>query len=314
MNKTLGEEYSTEGVFAVPPLCRKCETHRPIDFEENDRVVRHISKGGINRFLYGGNAFLHHISLHDYEVLLEWLAGLSRDLWVIPSLGPAFGHSTDQAHVLKKHGFYCAMALPCADPRDTDGLEKGLREIAEIAETKLIIYLKSEDNFGSDKEAGLDAVARLVDSGICIAIKYAIIRSDPNKDDYLESLLRRVDRRKVISGIGERPAISHLRNWNLPGFTTGSGCIAPSLSQSLFETICRGNYDSAEEIRARFIALEDLRDAWNPARVLHHATELAEIARTGPPTPFLSPLSVSQISKINPIAKELASANAALSG
>ena len=36
--------------------------------------------------------------------------------------------------------------------------------------------------------------------------------------------------------------------------------------------------------------LEDLRDAWGPARVLHHATELAGIAPTGPIPPFVSPL------------------------
>lgn len=312
MNKMSVEECSTDGVFAVPPLCRKRDTLRSIDFEENDRLVGHISKGGIKRLMYGGNAFLHHVSLNDYEGLLEWLSGLSHDFWVIPSLGPAFGRAVDQAQILKKHEFPCAMALPCADPRDCDGLEAGLREIAEMAETRLVIYLKSEDNFGPDREAGLDAVARLVESGICIAIKYAVIRSDPTKDDFLKGLLQRVDRSKVISGIGERPAVSHLRDWNLPGFTTGSGCIAPALSQSLFETARLGDYDSAEKIQACFIPLEDLRDAWNPARVLHHATELAGIARTGPPTPFLSPLSDVQISKIDPIAKELAAADAPL--
>ena len=66
-----------------------------------------------------------------------------------------------------------------------------------------------------------------MDSGVCAAIKYAVVREDPAQDDYLAGLLRRVDRTKVISGIGERPAVVHMRDWGLPGFTTGCGCVAP---------------------------------------------------------------------------------------
>ncbi|MDA1276936.1 MAG: dihydrodipicolinate synthase family protein [Verrucomicrobia bacterium] len=297
---------TTEGVFAVPPLCRRRDTKRSIDFGENDRLVRHIARGGIKRLMYGGNAFLHHITLQEYESLLEWLDGLPVDLWVIPSLGPTFGRSMDQARVLRKYRFSCFMALPCADPRDAAGLEQGLREVADAAEKRLVIYLKAEDNFGSDKGAGLDAVARLVDSGLCAAIKYAIVREDPTQDHYLEELLARVDRTKVISGMGERPAVSHLRDWQLPGFTTGSGCIAPRLSEGLFEAAKAGNLGAAEELRLQFLPLEDLRDAWGPARVLHHATELAEVANTGSPIPFLSPLSEAQLKLLAPVAKELA--------
>ena len=35
-----------------------------------------------------------------------------------------------------------------------------------------------------------------------------------------------LDRDRVISGMGERPAIVHMRDFGLSGFTTGSGCIA----------------------------------------------------------------------------------------
>ena len=74
------------------------------------------------------------------------------------------------------------------DPRDACGLEQGLREIGDACESPLLAYLKDENNFGSDKEAGLDAVARLIDSGVCIGIKYAVVRDDSSKDKYLESL------------------------------------------------------------------------------------------------------------------------------
>ena len=126
-------------------------------------------------------------------------------------------------------------------------------------------------------------------------------------DPYLESLLARVDRKYIISGIGERPAIVHLRDWRLTGFTTGSGCIAPNLSQQLFEAIVHQDFDSASSIRSRFIPLEDFRDEWGPAKVLHHATELAEIARTGPIAPYVSELSLPLVNELEAVVRSLRS-------
>lgn len=293
------------GVFPVPPLARKDDSRRSIDFEQNDRIVRHIADGGLTRFLYGGNAFLYHLTLGEYEALLDWLNSLADKFWAIPSLGPSYGRAMDQAAILRRYKFPCAMALPCGDPRDAKGLEDGLREIAESASAPLILYLKEENNFGADKEAGLDVVARLVDEGVCVAIKYAVVRQNPAEDAYLESLLKRVDRARVVSGIGERPAVAHLRDWKLPGFTTGSGCIAPRLSGRIFEACVKEDYETAERLRAEFLPLEDLRDAWSPAKVLHSATRLAGVAETGPAPPFLSLLSEKQLQEIAPVARAL---------
>jgi len=298
------------GVFPVPPLARKNDARRSIDFEENNRIVRHIAGGGLTRFIYGGNAFLYHITLAEYEALIDWLNSFADGLWAIPSLGPSYGRAMDQAPILRRYKFPCAMALPCGDPRDAKGLENGLREIAESANTPLILYLKDENNFGADREAGLDVVARLVDEGVCVAIKYAVVRQNLADDAYLDSLLKRVDRARVISGIGERPAVVHLRDWRLPGFTTGSGCVAPRLSGKIFEACVKGDNEMAEELRAEFLPLEDLRDAWNPAKVLHFATQLAGVAVTGPVAPFLSSLTERQLQEIAPVARELVELNA----
>jgi dihydrodipicolinate synthase/N-acetylneuraminate lyase len=298
------------GVFPVPPLARKNDARRSIDFDQNNRIVRHIAGGGLTRFLYGGNAFLYHVTLDEYESLLDWLNGFAGDLWAIPSLGPSYGRAMDQASILRRYKFPCAMALPCGDPRDAKGLETGLREIADSANIPLILYLKEENNFGADKEAGLDVVARLVDEGVCVAIKYAVVRQNPAEDDYLDSLLKRVDRARVVSGIGERPAVVHMRDWKLPGFTTGSGCVAPRLSEQIFEACVKEDYETAERLRVEFLPLEDLRDAWSPAKVLHFATQLAGIAETGPVAPFLSSLSEKQSQEIAPVARALVDRNA----
>jgi dihydrodipicolinate synthase/N-acetylneuraminate lyase len=297
---------SLNGVFSVPPLARTSGPTRAIDFEQNARIVRHIAQGGVSRFIYGGNAFLYHVTLEEYEQLLDWIAEQqSPDLTLIPSAGPSYGRLMDQAKILRRYRLPCVMALPCGDPRDAVGLERGLREFAEAAAVPLMLYLKEESNMGTDRPAGLDAVARLVDEGVCIAIKYAVVRAHPEQDPYLDELLRRVDRGKVISGIGERPAVVHLRQWGLPGFTTGSGCLAPAMSAALFRACQAGDFGEAERIRALFLEFEDLRDTWGPARVLHHALDLAGVARLGSIPPFVSELSSDQQSRLKPVAREL---------
>jgi dihydrodipicolinate synthase/N-acetylneuraminate lyase len=293
------------GVFAVPPLARREDAVRSLDFEENDRIVRHIKSGGITRLIYGGNAFIYHLTLGEYEEMLQWLVTMDDELWIIPSIGPAYGRAMDQAKLLANFQFSAVMMLPCSDPRDAVGIERGCREIAEAAGTQLILYLKDEINFGNDRLAGLDVVARLVADGICAAIKYAVVRDDPANDSYLEALLERVDRRFVISGIGERPAVVHLRDWKLPGFTTGSGCIAPHLSQKIFAACAAADFDLAEKLREDFLPLEDLRDAWGPARVLHAAVEEAGIAQTGAIPPFVSELNDDQLKTLSSVANDL---------
>jgi dihydrodipicolinate synthase/N-acetylneuraminate lyase len=294
-----------DAVFAVPPLPRRADARRTLDLDAAEQVASHIESGGITRFLYGGNAFLYHATLGEFEMLAGWLASFVEPRVPIPSIGPSFGHALDQAKIVRRHRFPAVMMLPCGDPRDARGLEAGYREIADAAGTPLVIYLKSRDAFGGDQDAGLDAVGRLVADGVAVAIKYAVVLDDPSHDPYLDGLLRRVDRARVISGMGERPALVHVREFGLPGMTTGSGCIAPQRCQEFFEAARARNWTRAEELRALFMPLEDLRDEWGPARVLHSATASAGIADTGPIPPYISPLKEKQVTILTPVARQL---------
>jgi hypothetical protein len=75
------------------------------------------------------------LTLHEYQQLLEWQTEIKRDgLWLIPSAGPSYGRLIDQAKLLRRFPFPCVMTLPCADPRDAAGLERGLREFAEAGD------------------------------------------------------------------------------------------------------------------------------------------------------------------------------------
>jgi dihydrodipicolinate synthase/N-acetylneuraminate lyase len=94
----------------------------------------------------------------------------------------------------------------------------------------------------------------------------------------------------IISGIGEQPAITHVRDFGLAGFTSGVVCVAPRISAEMLKAMRANDWATAEKRRGTCKPLEDLRNAINPVRVLHEAVRLAGIANTGPLTPLLSNL------------------------
>lgn len=292
-------------VYPVPPLARKNDARHTIDFAQNEKILRYLIAGGIPDVIYGGNAFLYDITMTEYRDLLEWAGGFASQANIIPAIGPSYGRAMDQAPLIRRYKFRTVLALPNGNPRDAAGLEAGYREISQACGLPLSLYVKTEASWGDDRDAGLDAIGRLVRDGVCQSIKYAVVRKDPSQDQYLTALLKRVDPKYVVSGIGERPAIVHLRDFKLNGFTTGSGVLAPKQSRALLEACNRGDYATAERLRQLFIPLEDLRDAWGPPRVLHATVALSGLAQTGNPPPFVSGLNDSQLRQLAPVAKAL---------
>ena len=271
----------TSSVVAVPPLARNDDF--TLDRGANAKLIRHLEGGGITSLLYGGNANFYNIALSEYAATLAFLAETAApDSWVIPSVGPDYGKMMDQAALLRDMDFPTVMVLPLSLPATPEGVETGIRHFTERFAKPVICYLKSETYLEPE------AVARLIDDGLVCAVKYAIVCEDPRQDDYLRRLLDLVDARLVVSGIGERPAIVHMREFGLPSFTSGSVCVAPRLSTRILEALHAEDYVTAEAIREYFLPLEDLRDAINPIRVLHAAVTLAGIANMGPVLPLLS--------------------------
>jgi hypothetical protein len=91
------------------------------------------------------------------------------------------------------------------------------------------------------------------------------------RDAYLSKLITLVNTDLIVSGIGEQPAIIHLRDFGITGFTAGCVCIKPQLSTDMLHAIQAKDYAKAEEIRQIFLPLEDQRNAHSPILVLHHA-------------------------------------------
>jgi dihydrodipicolinate synthase/N-acetylneuraminate lyase len=268
-------------VLSVPPLARRADM--TIDPAQNTRLLDHLRAGGVRTFIYGGNANLYNIGFTELRTLVELLIKLSRDGdWMIPSVGSDYGKAYDQLVMLRDYPFPTAMVLPHKAHSTPAGVAIGIRKLADAYGKPVIAYVKDE---GYVEAADMGRLAK--DGAIC-AIKYAIVRDDPATDPFLNEMANAVDRRIVISGIGERPAIDHLTKFGLQAFTSGSVCVAPGLSMALLRAIKRGDMVEAERLRALFIPLEDQRDAHSPLRVLHDAVRLAGICDTGPMQPYLT--------------------------
>ena len=285
-------------VMAVPPLART--SAGGIDAAANAAIIRHIEAGGVRLLLYGGNANVYHLPLAEYEALLPLLAELAGpETLVVPAVGPTYGLLLEHARLLRGSGFATAMVLPQQGITTSAGVATGIRRFAEAAGMPALVYVK-HDGFLEPCD-----VASLVNDGLVSGIKYATVRPDPAHDPYLRELVGLVDPRLVISGIGEQPAIIHLRDFGLGGFTTGCGCVAPRLSQRLLAAAVAGRWDEAERIRRIFEPLEDLRNAISPIRVLHEAVAAAGLAPTGPLLPLLDVVEDKHRPAIAPAARVL---------
>ena len=288
-------------VLSVPPLCRNADLS--LNRAENERLMRHLRSGGVTTLLYGGNAVLYHVPLREYAALLTLLAEAAPDdALVIPSVGPAFGTMLDQAAILREFSFPTAMILPTRDMATSDGVAAGVRRFVEACGRPAVLYIK-HDGFIT-----VDAVRRLSQDGLLSFIKYAIVRDDPARDDYLRELVDAVGPDGIVSGIGEQPAPPHLQTFGLGGFTSGCVCVAPALSMQLLAALKAGDLAKADRLREIFRPLEDLRNRINPVRVLHAAVELAGIAATGPILPLLSPVAESERAVIAEAALQLLNA------
>jgi dihydrodipicolinate synthase/N-acetylneuraminate lyase len=292
-------------VIAVPPLARRNDMS--LDPGENRRLVEHLGRGGVSTLLYGGNANLYNVGVSDYGALLDLLEECApEDAWMIPSIGADFGKALDQAAILRGRAFPTAMVLPLASPLTTPGVAGGLRRLADAYGRPLIVYVKAEGYLTPGE------VAALVKDGVACAVKYAIVRKDPKNDAFLAELVQKAGIGRIVSGIGERPAIDHLTVFGLTGFTSGSVCVAPALSSAILAALKSGDIAAASRLRESFLPLEDLRDLHSPIRVLHEAVRLAGVAGTGPLYPFLSNIEDRQVlDSIGAAARELFNKNLA---
>jgi dihydrodipicolinate synthase/N-acetylneuraminate lyase len=288
-------------VLAVPPLARHADLS--LNPAANLALIRHLEAGGVRTLMYGGNANFYNVAVSEYAALLDMLTEQAgADTWVIPSIGPDYGKALDQIAILKERQFPTAMMLPAAGIYTDAGAATNIRKQAEKFGKPLIVYIKSDNYLQPATVKALEA------DGVVAAVKYGTPRASDEatqRDSFLKALIQHITPRKIVSGIGERPAIIHLRDFGLQGFTSGSVCIAPRGSMQLLKLLKAGRYDEAQALRAQYLPLEDQRDAINPIRTLHEAVTLAGIANMGPMLPTMSNIEPQYLDVVSRAAKSL---------
>lgn len=292
------EEFAAS-VLAVPPLARHPDLS--LNVPENQRLIRHIESGGQRILLYGGNANLYHCGMQDYAQMLGMLSDSAAETTrVIPAIGPDFGRMMEQAQLLRGTGYRTAMVLPMAPGLSSPGgVVEGIRRFVDAAGMPVTLYLKSEQTIDVAR------IGTLVDEGSILAIKYAVLRDNPAQDPYLEALVQRISAARIVSGMGERPAPVHLTQFALASFTTGCGCIAPRACMQLLQALKRGDQNAADVLMARFMPLENLREAISLIRVLHDAITLCGLADMGAQLPLVSAVPAEHREQIRALATAL---------
>jgi dihydrodipicolinate synthase/N-acetylneuraminate lyase len=286
-------------VISVPPLARNDDYS--LNRDANERLVRSLEQGGVTSLMYGGNANFYHLPLHRLPETLDMLEEIAApDTWVLPSVGADYGRMMDALPVLKARSYPTVMVLPAAFPTTIRGVERGIREFSDAFGKPVVIYLKREGYLDAD------SVERLVSDGHVAAIKYAVVRDNPSVDGLLTELCERIDRRYLVSGIGERPVVEHFRDFGLSSFTSGSVCLAPGLCTKLRRALASDDFSAARRLVSHFIPIEDLRDAISPMRVLHRAVTEGGVASMGALMPLVdSELAADQRAAVRAAARNL---------
>ncbi|MBL4918069.1 hypothetical protein [Szabonella alba] len=274
MRRTVTPADLARAVMAVPPFAR--DAAGDMSDAANGAIIRHLEAGGVSTILYGGNALVHHWPMSRYADWLDRLTALvAPDTWLLPSVGPDGGKLADQAEILRTRDFPVALLLPMGPPLTREGMMTALRNFHAGSGVQLLIYIKTD---GYIAAADLDTLCA---EGVVFGVKYAVPRSDGARDAYLDAIIAAIGAERIISGFGEPPALPHLADYGLAGFTAGCVCIAPALSMAILRALQAGDRARAEALLQPLLPLEALRGEINEIRVLHEAIRQSGIADTG---------------------------------
>ncbi|WP_265502818.1 dihydrodipicolinate synthase family protein [Paracoccus beibuensis] len=288
-------------VMAVPPLAMTADGG--FSDAENAAMLQHLRDGGVTTVLYGGNALAQHWPVANYADWLDRLAAIaSEDTWLLPSVGPDAGKLMDQAAVLKSRRFPVALLVPMGAPLTHDGMGAALRRFHAACGVQLLVYIKTDGYIPAS------LLGDLLAEGVVFGVKYAVPRQPGEADPYLRAIVAAIGADRVISGFGEPPAIPHMLDDGLAGYTAGCVCIAPSMSMALLDALKRGDRTAAERLLQPMRALEDLRGSINEIRVLHDAIGLSGLAQMGPIMPPMTPVAEADRDRVTAAARDLLTA------
>jgi dihydrodipicolinate synthase/N-acetylneuraminate lyase len=300
----LTPSHYARSVVAVPPVALTPDLR--VSVPANRAIMAHAAAGGSATLLYGGNANIYNFGAALFSEALDVVhAECPAGARILFSIGPDFGKAMDQAEILRARGIENAMLLPMAFPADPRGLAEGSRRIADRLGFPIVLYVKRENSIAPDD------VARLIEDGAVVFVKYAVERANPAEDAYLDALIGAVGTGRIASGMAETPVADHVGRRGLATFTSGGICIAPAAANEILRLHRAGRTAAALEASAPFLAFERVRAKLGGIATLHDAVTLSGIADCGPVLPMLSSLTPAGRAEIAPLVAGLAAAESA---
>ena len=287
----------SRSVVAVPPIALTADLH--VAPEPNAALARHILNGGVDILLYGGNANLYHFGLPAYAEALAVMEALPAGARVITSIGPDFGKMLDQAPLIERSRIRNVMLLPVAFPADSHGTSDGIRRIADRLGFGVIVYLKRENYVRPE------VLRKLVAEGAVRFVKYAVERSDPADDTYLDAVIAAVGREMVASGMGETPIVDHFGRRRLTTWTSGAVCIAPAAAMALRSALAKGHTAEVDRLIQPFLEFERVRAQLGGIQTLHSGITVSGIADMGPMMPMVSVVKERNMTEVRRIVRAL---------
>ncbi len=136
------------------------------------------------------------------------------------------------------------MLLPMSFPFTDAGLADGIRRFSDALSRPVVVYIKASDLHRAVH------LGRLAEEGRIAAVKYAAVRHDPSQDPYLSALLKAVDPRLMVGGIGERPAIATLPRIRAAEFHVRLGMHRATRFHAAVALAAEGRLQQAERVRA----------------------------------------------------------------
>ena len=263
-----------------------------IDVEGAARNVRYLIDAGADFIMpMCGTGLVYDATLEEYETTVgAFVDAAAGQALIVPGIGPGFGRSLEMAHIARGLGVAGAMVMPVVGPASANGVEEGMRQIAQAARLPIILYQRRLDIMP------VDGVIRLCSMEEVVGIKYAV--------DDLDAFNRINDgcgtQAAMVCGMAEDPALEYLAAGAV-GFSSGMANFAPRTSMAILHRFAGGDRSGAEALREVMVPFEDLRGergARYSGSALHAAMMRANLAG-GPVVPFAEDVAESDLARLN---------------
>ena len=118
-----------------------------IDVEGAARNVRYLIDAGADFIMpMCGTGLVYDATLEEYETTVgAFVDAAAGQALIVPGIGPGFGRSLEMAHIARGLGVAGAMVMPVVGPASANGVEEGMRQIAQAAQLPIILYQRRLD-------------------------------------------------------------------------------------------------------------------------------------------------------------------------